>query len=145
KIQSLWVHFSKAVVYEKGKQVQTCLEGRVFRFFNQAGNEGNIKDIGNEKAFSLGIGEVFANYLVQSGRQIALQPLQSLQYNPHQQEWEKKLSRYLSWRWRTQAKKQDYQKPYKVDSLLTSIGKEIDTRTPSRTRERLEQALDKLQ
>ncbi|WP_157724829.1 helix-turn-helix domain-containing protein [Virgibacillus phasianinus] len=144
-VQSLWVNFSKAVVYEKRKPVQVNLEGRTFRFFNQAGKECDVREMALEKKLKFTVGEVFAKYLVRSGRQTALLPIKTLQYNPRQEEWEKKLIRYLSWRWRTQAKKGDYLKPHKVSSLLRAIGKEINTRTPSRTRDRFEQALDKLQ
>src|SRR5699024_11377247 len=72
-------------------------------------------------------------------------PLQALQYNPRQEKWEKKMIRYLSWRWRTQARRADYDQPYKMSSILNAIGEPIKKRTPSRTRERLEQALDRLQ
>lgn len=145
KVQSLWAHLSKAVVYKKGKPVEVSLEGRTFIFLDQAENECDVKDMEREKGLKFTVGEVFAKYLVQSGRQTALLPLKALQYNPYREEWEKKLARYLSWRWRTQARKEEYQKPHKVSSLLHMIGKEIDTRMPSRTRDRFEQALDKLQ
>jgi len=145
RVQSLWVHFSRAVVYEKGKPVETNLEGRTFIFLDQAGNECDVRDMKREKELKFTVGEVFSRYMVRSGRQIALLPIKTLQYNPHREEWEKKLIRYLSWRWRTQARKGDYRKPHKVSSLLRTIGKEINMRTPSRTRDRFEQALDKLQ
>lgn len=56
----------------------------------------------------------------------------------------KNLIRYLSWRWRTQARKGDYLQPHKIRTLLEATGKEMNERTPSRTRDRLEQAFDTL-
>lgn len=145
KVQSLWVNFSRAVVYEKGKPAQVNLEGRTFLFLDQGGNECDVREMVSEKILKFTVGEVFSKYLISSSRQTALLPIKTLQYNPHREEWEKKLIRYLSWRWRTQARKGDYLKPHKVSSLLRAIGKEINMRAPSRTRDRFEQALDKLQ
>src|SRR5690625_7197236 len=81
----------------------------------------------------------------ESNKKIPLNTIEILQYNTYQEKWEKKIARYLTWRWRTQARKSDYQQPYKVGSLLEAIGIKINKRAPSRTRERFEQALDKLQ
>ncbi|HEX5505960.1 MAG TPA: helix-turn-helix transcriptional regulator, partial [Thermomicrobiales bacterium] len=68
-----------------------------------------------------------------------------LKYDPYRQTWEKRLARYLSWQWRTKARNSDYLRPYRVATLLDAVGKEVYARRPSRTRERLEQALDTLQ
>lgn len=144
-VQSLWADFSRAVVYERGRPLQKQLQGRVFVFLDQKGSECDVRDRGWEEKLAFTVGEVLSNYLGQSGRQTALLSLKTLHYNPVQEEWEKKLIRYLSWRWRTQARKADYRKPHKISSLLRAIGKEINERTPSRTRDRVEQALDKLQ
>jgi len=145
KIQSIWINFSKAVLYEKGKPIQKNLQGRSFIFLDKHHKECDMSSEGLEEGFSMTAGQGFAPYLASFGRQTALFPLKALQYNPVQEEWEKKLIRYFTWRWRTQARKENYQNPYKISSLFRSIGKEINKRTPSRTRERFEQALDKLQ
>lgn len=144
KIQDLWINLEKAVVYEKGKPTQMKLEGRAFIFLNQDHNEYNISDRPPKKKLMFTVDEVFARYLNGSGRQVALLPIRALQYNPYQKVWEKRLIRYLSWRWRTQARKGDYLQPHKIGSLFDAIGKKMNGRTPSRTRERLEQALDTL-
>src|SRR5699024_11736125 len=105
----------------------------------------NIDKLDFTESVFFKVGKVFSEFLSRSSRQIALLPIEILQYNPDQEKWEKKIARYLTWRWRTQARKSDYQQPYKVGSLLEAIGIKINKRAPSRTRERFEQALDKLQ
>lgn len=144
RVQSLWIDLEKAIVYKKGKPIQMKLQGRAFIFNNQNGDQHHIEEQPMEKKFVFTIGEVFSQYLYGSGRQVALLPVQALQYNPYRQRWEKNLIRYLSWRWRTQARKGDYLQPHKIRTLLDAAGKEMNERTPSRTRDRLEQAFDTL-
>lgn len=144
KIQSLWLELNKATIYEKGKPVQTQLQGRTFLFVDENRNEYNIARIDNQKTFTVTVDKIFTKYLYGSGRQIALLPIQTLHYNPYSQKWEKRLARYLSWRWRTQARKGDFLQPNKIRTLLEAIGENINERTPSRTRDRLEKALDQL-
>ena len=144
KIQSLWLELNKATVYEKGKPVQTQLHGRTFLFVDHNRKEYAIEQVNNQKTFTFTIDKVFAKYLYGSGRQIALLPIQTLHYNPYSQKWEKRLARYLSWRWRTQARKGDFLQPNKIRTLLEAIGEHLNERTPSRTRDRFEKALDQL-
>lgn len=144
KIQSLWLELNKATVYEKGKAVQTQLQGRTFLFVDDNRNEYDIAKLDKQKTFTFTVDKVFTKYLYGSGRQIALLPIQTLHYNPYSQKWEKRLARYLSWRWRTQARKGDFLQPNKIRTLLEAIGETVNERTPSRTRDRLEKALDQL-
>lgn len=144
KIQNLWINLEKIIVYEKGRPVQKALQGRAFIFKDLNHNNYHIERHLTEKKFFYMVGEVFANFLRGSGRQVAFLPIQALQYNPYHEVWEKKLTRYLSWRWRTQARGGDYLQPHKISTLLDAIGLEMNGRTPSRTRERLEKAFDLL-
>ncbi|MFJ7405969.1 MULTISPECIES: helix-turn-helix domain-containing protein [unclassified Lysinibacillus] len=144
KIQSLWLELNKATVYEKGKAVQTQLQGRTFLFVDHNRNEYDIAQLDKQKTFTFTVDKVFTKYLYGSGRQIALLPIQTLHYNPYSQKWEKRLARYFSWRWRTQARKGDFLQPNKIRTLLEAIGENVNERTPSRTRDRFEKALDQL-
>ena len=144
KIQSIWIDLEKATVYKKGRAVQLKLQGRSFIFKDLNDNECFIGAQLYEKQFKFTVDSVFSQYLHGSGRQVALLPIQALQYNPYQQSWEKKIIRYLSWRWRTQARKSDYLQPHKISTLLNMIGIDMNERTPSRTRDRLEQAFETL-
>lgn len=145
KIQSLWMEIERAIVYEKGKPIEMKLQGRTFLFKDNSGKERRILDMADTKKFYFTVDKVFAKFLYGSGRQVALLPIQTLRYNPYHQTWEKRLARYISWRWRTQARKGDFLQPNKIRTLLDTIGEEMNIRTPSRTRERLEKALDTLQ
>lgn len=144
KIQSIWIELNKAVIYEKGKPVQTKMKGRSFLFVDHNREEYDIFQFKNQKTFTFTVDKVFTKYLYGSGRQIALLPIQTLHYNPYRQTWEKRLARYFSWRWRTQARKGDFLQPNKIRTLLDAIGDSLNERTPSRTRDRLEKALDQL-
>ncbi|MGE7120656.1 helix-turn-helix domain-containing protein [Peribacillus sp. NPDC046944] len=143
-IQSIWINIQKAIVYEKGKPVHTRLQGRTFIFIDRKGEEYSISEETCKKKITFTIDRVFAKFLNGSGRQVALLSIKALQYNPYKQLWEKRLTRYLSWRWRTQARKGTFLQPNKTSTLLESIGEELNIRTPSRTRERFEKAFDKL-
>src|SRR5699024_3765777 len=131
--------------YRKGKPIEMRLTGRTFIFVDEDHKEHDMEKLSPDDRIFITVGDVFSKFLGGSSRQIALLPLQALQYNPRQEKWEKKMIRYLSWRWRTQARRADYDQPYKMSSILNAIGEPINKRTPSRTRERLEQALDRLQ
>ncbi|WP_458352291.1 helix-turn-helix domain-containing protein [Peribacillus frigoritolerans] len=144
-IQSIWININKATIYENGKPVQTKLQGRTFIFKDCAGVEYDISEEAGRKKITYTIDKVFAKYLNGSARQVALLSIKALQYNPYKQLWEKRLTRYLSWRWRTQARRGDFLQPNKTSTLLESIGEKLNDRTPSRTRERFEKALDVLQ
>lgn len=143
-IQSIWININKATIYEKGKPVQTKLQGRTFIFKDRNGVEYDISEEADRKKITFTIDKVFAKYLNGSARQVALLSIKALQYNPYRQLREKRLTRYLSWRWRTQARKGDFLQPNKTSTLLESIGEKLNDRTPSRTRERFEKALDVL-
>lgn len=144
-IQKLWISLDKAVFYEKGKPAEKKLEGRAFIFVDQNRKEYPITKEMLVKTIRFKVDQVFAKYLFESGRQVALLPLKVLHYDPYRKTIEKRLTRYLSWRWRIQARKGQYLQPNRVGTLLEAIGNEINERTPSRTRERLEKALDTLQ
>lgn len=141
-IQSLWINLEKAIVYQKGKPVQMALQGRAFIFKDQNHNDYHLGKQSLEKKLLFTVDEVFAKFLYGSSRQVALLPIQALQYNPYREVWEKKLTRYFSWRWRTQARSGDYLQPHKISTLLDAIGEKANERTPSRTRERMEKAFD---
>lgn len=144
-IQNLWIELDKAIVYEKGKPVETKLEGRAFLFVDQERQDCRITEEMNGKKLRYTVDQVFAKYLSGSGRQVALLPIKTLHYDPYRKTWEKRLARYLSWRWRIQARKGDFLQPNKVNTLLEAISVNTNERMPSRTRDRLEKALDTLQ
>ncbi|NHC42479.1 helix-turn-helix transcriptional regulator [Bacillus sp. MM2020_1] len=144
-IQKFWIDLNKTVIYEKGRPVETSLQGRAFIFVDQHGREYPITEESGERKIRYKVDQVFAKYLFGSGRQVALLPLKVLHYDPYRKTWEKRLTRYLSWRWRIQARKGEFLQPNKLSTLLDAIGVNINERTPSRTRERLEKGLDTLQ
>ncbi|PKL76121.1 MAG: hypothetical protein CVV27_11880 [Candidatus Melainabacteria bacterium HGW-Melainabacteria-1] len=68
-----------------------------------------------------------------------------LEYDPYRQKWEKRLARRLSWLWAEQFLQGVPAQLQRLDELLTALRLPIDQKNPSRTKERLEHALDTLQ
>ncbi|WP_158232611.1 helix-turn-helix transcriptional regulator [Sporosarcina sp. P26b] len=144
-LQSLWLEFDTVLIYEQGKPVNKTMAGRAFIFTNEDGSPCELTERTLPEHLYVKIGEVFNHFLQGSTRQVKLLPNQAIELNPYQRKWEKKLIRYISWRWRTQARKASYLQPHKISTLLEKIGIQIDTQAPSRIRDRLEKALDLLE
>ncbi|PIC82727.1 helix-turn-helix transcriptional regulator [Sporosarcina sp. P1] len=144
-IQSLWMEFETVLVYEQGKPVNKKLQGRAFIFTNEDGSLCELNEESLPERLYVTMGEVFDPFLQGTVRQVKLLPNQAIEFNPYQRKWEKKLIRYISWRWRTQARKASYLQPHKISTLLEKIGMQIDSQAPSRIRDRLEKALDLLE
>lgn len=90
-------------------------------------------------------GNIFSKFLFGAGRQTALISQKALVYHPINQQWEKRLTRYLSWQWRNRQSMGDYLVPFKIETLLNAANKKISKHNPVQTKERLEKALDTLQ
>lgn len=121
------------------------LRSRAFIVTSQLGRMepgGRLVDMNH---FTFRPGQVLEHFLLGPGQQTALLSAMALRYNPYTQKWEKRLARYLSWQWRVQARRGSYARPYRVATLLDRVGEAINERHPSRTRDRLEGALDRLQ
>ncbi len=106
---------------------------------------GQIRVDGSTDAFAWRVrpGDVFAKFLFGPGRQTALLSQRALNYDPYRQKWEKRLARYLAWIWRISSGRS--QEGLLVKTLIEAAGMEVNVSRPSRTRERLEEALDTLQ
>src|SRR5699024_7365974 len=135
-------------VYLNIKNVTVYLEGRpktidVKGYLLQQMKKGTEKlDVYTHFQFRLHA--VFQHFLMGSLRQTKLFSKQVIAYDPYRKKWEKRLGRYLSWRWRTQARKGNYIQPHKVGTLLGKINMQENYTAPSRLRNRLETALDVL-
>jgi len=102
-------------------------------------------DMGKVKAFAYMPGQCLAYFLKGPGRQVARLSIKTVHYDPYRQSWEKRLGRYFTWNWKTQAKTGNYTQPFRVRTLLEAAQETINERFPMRTRNRLEEALDALQ
>jgi hypothetical protein len=87
-------------------------------------------------------GDVFTKFLFGPGRQTALLSQKALQYDHYRQKWEKRLTRYLAWLWRICSGRT--QEGVLVKTLIDAVGREVNSKRPHRTRNRLEEALDLL-
>ena len=148
-IQNIWLDMAEVDVYEdtgKGKKRRTkqAIQSRPFVITDRMG-QIRLDGYMDVQRFIFRPGKVFARFLMREGRQTALLSAKALHFDPYRQKWEKRLTRYLSWQWRTQAYNGQYMRPYRVATLLEQVGEAIDKNAPSRTRERFEKALDTLQ
>ena len=143
-IQSLWLTIEKTVLYKNNQPVQVSVQGRTFVFKNLDGKEYIVSKKTCSKSVCFTVDKVFAKYLTVSQRQVALLPIKAIQYHAYRFNCEKQLCRYLSWRWRTQAYKGNFLQKNKVSTLLEATGETLNERSPLRTRDRFEKALDQL-
>ena len=149
-LQNLWLDMSALEVYDvttAGRRRHTptrqAIQSRAFTItdlFGQTRLDGGF----DLHKFLFRPGKVFAHFLFGPGRQTALLAVQALRYDPYRQTWEKRLARYLSYQWRCKAREGRYWQPFRVATLLAAVGAELDQRKPSRTRDRLEKALETL-
>jgi DNA-binding XRE family transcriptional regulator len=151
-IQNLWLDMSAMEVYEelqtttrtrRRQPTRQTIQSRAFTItdlFGQIRLDGGL----DVQKFIFRPGKVFAHFLYGAGRQTALLSARALAYDPYRQTWEKRLTRYLSWQWRTRAHAGNYMQPYRVDTLLEAAGQCVNPRRLSWQRARLEKTLDTL-
>ncbi len=141
-----WVTVEEMEIVEvvKGKRKVTKWRGES-KAIALTSRFGQVRVDGSTDAFAwrLRPGDVFAKFLFGPGRQTALLSQKALNYDPYRQKWEKRLARYLAWIWRISSGRT--QEGLLVRTLLEAANMEVDKNRPSRTRERLEEALDRLQ
>lgn len=148
-IQNLWLNMHEMDVYEtdaKGrrKRVKQAIQSRPFVITDRVGQQ-RLDGYMDVRTFVFRPGKAFAHFLMGPGQQTALLSAKALKYDPYHQRWEKRLARYFSWQWRTRARNADFLRPFRIETLMDAADESVDSRNPSRTRDRLEKALDALQ
>jgi hypothetical protein len=119
------------------------IQGRIFVITDAGWESSRISALsGPDCVFHPG--EVLTPWLVGSRRQTAWLPVKALQYDPYRHAWAKRMARYLTWQWRIRARRGDYLSPYRVITLLETVGGSLDHRNPCRTKAHLEMTLDLL-
>ncbi|WP_209316339.1 helix-turn-helix domain-containing protein [Haematospirillum jordaniae] len=150
-IQNIWLNIAEVKVYEsdpKGgrskKPVTKTLQSRPFIITDRMG-QIRLDGYMDVERFIFRPGKAFASFLFGSGRQTGLLFRKALQYDPYRRKWEKRLTRYVSWHWRAIARTGQFVQVYRVQTLLDAVGEVVNERYPSKTRARLEKALEQLQ
>ena len=149
RIQNLWLDVAEMEIYEeqsknRRKSKKTAFQSRAFLITDRMGQrrpDGYDIDV---ESFIFKPGKIFAHFLFGPGRQTALLSAKAIQYDPYRQKWEKRLTRYLSWQWRCDAKNINQSRKFRVSTLLEAVGEPVNERYPNKTKERLEKALDLL-
>ena len=146
-LHNMWVDVAKLEVYDANSPNRRykrtlMLSSQVFSVSDHI-SHSDIEGRRDLIAFRFRPGEEFAKVLL-SNRQIAQMPAKALAYHPINEKWEKRLTRYLTYIWRVNAQHGDLVKTFKVATLLEAVDETLYQRLPSRTKERLEKALDRL-
>lgn len=149
-IQNVWINVAEVMVYERetnGQKPRTpvakTLQSRPFIITDRMGQirlDGYIE----VERFIFRPGKAFAAFLFGSGQETGLLFKKALQYDPFRRKWEKRMTRYMSWHWRAASLSGEFNQTYTVRTLLDAVGESINERYPSKTRARLEQALDQM-
>jgi hypothetical protein len=153
RIQNLWLNMAELETYDgddtrRGKRRRTPRKRAILsRAFVMKDLMGQVRLDGfiDVEQFIFQPGTVFAHFLTGPGRQTALLSAKALQYDPYRQAWEKRLTRYLSWQWRCEARHGNYLQPMRIKTLLEAVGQHVNQRRLARQRARLEKALDTIQ
>ncbi len=149
-IQNVWINVAEVMVYERevnGQKprapVAKTLQSRPFIITDRMGQirlDGYIE----VERFIFRPGKAFAAFLFGTGQETGLLFKKALQYDPFRRKWEKRITRYMSWHWRAASLSGEFNQTYTVRTLLDAVGESVNERYPSKTRARLEQALDQL-
>ncbi len=145
-MDNLWITVGEMEVFVKGRKPPQRFREKS-RLMMITGVTEQVALVGESipLIWQVRIGKVFSTLLASDmATQYALLSSKTLQYDPYHQKWEKRLSRYFHPLWRIRQADGSYSDPIRVKTLLEAIGMNADHRNPQRTRERFEQALDRL-
>lgn len=147
QIQNLWLTISKADITEitpsgRKRKKTKVIQSRAFVITDRMG-QLRLDGLIDVESFVFRPGKVFAEFLFGPGRQTALLSARALTYDPYRHAWEKRLTRYLSWHWKSNRRfSSSHSHTYSVDKLLNIVDDQA-TKT-KRQRDRLETALNRL-
>lgn len=102
------------IVYREGKPAVIEVQGHLVQNIQILGEH----TLDRETYVWFSLHPVFQHFLIGSHRQTKLFSKQVITYDPYRKKWEKRLGRYLSWRWRIQARKGDYIQPQDRKSVV---------------------------
>jgi hypothetical protein len=152
-IQNLWLTMAELETYDgedarpgrrRRKPTTRAIQSRAVVITDLMG-QLRLDGFVDVEKFIFRPGKVFAYFLTGPGRQTALLSAKALQYDPYRQTWEKRLTRYLSWQWRCEARAGDYMQPFEITTLLKAVGHPVNRRRLVWQRARLEHTLDTIQ
>src|SRR5699024_5455620 len=138
-LEHVYLNIKNVTVYVEGSPKTIDVKGHLLQQMKR-----DTEKLDVHTHFQFRLHAVFQLFLMGSPRQTKLFSKQVIAYDPYRKKGEKRLGRYLSWRWRTQARKGNYIQPHKVGTLLAKINMQENYSAPSRLRDRLETALDVL-
>jgi len=95
--------------------------------------------------FYVKAGEVLAMSIRGAAAKTGLLHKKVAEYDYYRNFWEKRIGNYLAWIWRSRQNKADFLVPLTIETLLNQIGEENKIKRPQAIRDRLENALYKLE
>lgn len=98
-----------------------------------------------ENYFYVKAGEVLALSLRGMAAKTGLIHKKIAEYDYYRNYWEKRIGNYLAWIWRNRQNKAEFLVPFTVRTLLNQVEEGNNSKRPQYMRDRLENALDKLE
>lgn len=99
----------------------------------------------NDYYFNVKAGEILALTLKGAAAKTGLVHKKVAEYDHYRNFWEKRIGNYLAWIWRSRQNKADFLVPLTIETLLNQIGEKKENKRPQAIRNRLENALYKLE
>ena len=103
------------------------------------------KDENKDYCFHVKAGEILAMSLRGTAAKTGLIHKKVAEYDHYRNFWEKRIGNYLAWIWRSRQNTADFLVPLTIETLLNQIGEKKDNKRPQAIRNRLENALYKLE
>lgn len=125
------------VIDEKGKRKYDLYQGESPLIY--------VRKAEDKDYYYVKPGEALALTLRGAGTKTGLIHKKIAEYDYYRNFWEKRLGNYLAWIWRTGQNKADFLVPSGVGTLINQIGEENKLKRPRSIRNRLENALDRLE
>lgn len=151
QVGSVWFVVEGAPTIEEkpgGKRQKTTVDvagSRLFTITDWRGKRNIFDGEVDIQEITFRPGEGVARYFHGAGRWTALQAAALARYNFSREKPEYLLARYLFLQWRIDSQHGNAPKPFRIETILQEADLPLDKRNPSRTQERIEKALDRLQ
>ncbi len=148
-LASIWIKIDEMAVYKEKnfKRMVRGGESRALVLWERYGQRKLDEGL-DADSWDISPGTIFSEFLFNDyGRQTALMSVKAVKYDPYRHKWEKSLTRYLAYLWRSDKSetKAKGKEGVKVGTILKRIYQELNVKRPNTTKERLEKALDQLE
>ncbi len=142
-LNSIWVRSIEQIRNARGKLEPRAIDSRLL----EVAIESNPDLFGGMEPFAFRVapGDWAEHFLGTHNRQVATLLRPVMGYDPDKQRLAMRLGIYLASQWRNRAHSENYEQPWKVETLLEGAFIALPINNFERFRQQFEQALDRLQ